>query len=423
MPDTLDVLVVGAGPVGLAAAIELRRRALSVRVIDAKLGPATTSRALGTHARTLEVYRAMGVLDAILDHARPLAAFTVHERGRRITRFGYDFGALGPLKPFSAFIGQADTERILRARLEALGVHVEWDVEMTSLEQDAREVRARLRDGATICARWLIAADGGRSTARKLLGLPFEGAADETWIVADATLETALPPNSIHMFRHPAGNLLIFPFPEAGQWRVLETNPPAAGEERDEARLMARFRERMEAAAGCAVAPRRLGWVSRFTIQQRQVPRLRHGRIFLAGDAAHVHSPASGQGMNTGIQDAFNLAWKLALVHRGAAADSLLDSYDSERRPVSANLLRSAKIATRLIQSRRGPTYALFGAMVRLQDRIPRLHARIERRLTAQLSALPIRYAEVAGLAESGRRFPAITDEARDAPSIIALLD
>ncbi len=428
MSDLVEVLIVGAGPVGLTAAIELRRRDVSVRIVDRKSEASTTSRALGTHARTIEVYGHLGVQDRILERAQKLHRFTVHTGGKQTTAFGYDFGDLHPEYDFSAFIGQADTEAVLRERLGELGVEVEWNTEMTALAQDAAGVDATLRfhaadpGEARVRAAWLIGADGGHSTIRKKLALPFEGASDETWIVTDALLRTDLPPDSIHMFRHRDGNLLIFPFPESGKWRVLETRPPADGNERHHDEMRRSFARRMSDASGCRVRVDVLTWVSRFTIQQRQVPRLRVGQVFLAGDAAHVHSPASGQGMNTGIQDAFNLAWKIALVHAGRAKDALLDSYDRERIPVSAALLRSAGIATRLIQSREGLTHTLFTAALRIQDTIPWLHRRVEKRIAAQLSALGVGYGPGAsGADQAGSRFPALPRDLRQGTSGSAL--
>ena len=413
IPAKVDVLIVGAGPVGLAAAIECRRHGLTTRIIDARAEPATTSRALGTHARTLEVYAHLGVLDRVLSQAQPLRNFTVHTHGSETTRFGYDFGSLEPLVPFSAFIAQADTECILRDRLAELGVTPDWNVHFVSFQQTPDHVSVQISGevGETVTAAWLVGADGGHSTVRKQLGLPFVGSSDETWIVTDATVSTELRSNSIHMVRHPDGNLLMFPFPEPGKWRILETRPPAEGAEKDIAALIQNFTRRLSQGTGGPVHVSDLTWVSRFTIQQRQVPALRSGRVFLAGDAAHVHSPASGQGMNTGIQDAFNLVWKIALVHRGHANDTLLDSYSTERRPVSANLLRSAQIATRLIQSRQGLVFHIFTLAARLQNAISPLHRRIERRITAQLSAFNVGYGEPASI--QGKRFPVIPSALR----------
>ncbi len=300
---------------------------------------------------------------------------------------------------------------MLRDRLNSLGVAIEWGVRLGTFQEIGDAVPVRLIiDGreVSIRAAWLVGADGGHSTVRKQLGLAFDGAADETWIVADAILKTDLPHESIHMVRHQEGNLLLFPFPEPGKWRVLDTNPPAEGQPIDESLITVAFGRRLSEGSGQAVKVQGLTWISRFTIQQRQVSTLRAGRVFLAGDAAHVHSPASGQGMNTGIQDAFNLAWKIDLVHRGMAEDRLLDTYDSERRPVSTALLKSALIATRLIQSRRGFLFDAFTIAARLQDRIPKLHRRIEGRVAKQLSALGVGYGGMA--TQAGERFPRLPE-------------
>jgi NADPH-dependent dioxygenase len=383
------VLIVGAGPTGLTLALELARRHIPVRIIDAQDGPSSSSRALGIHARTLETFGHLSVLDRVLTAARMVNRFEVFANGSRQTSFGFDFTGLGYRLDGSAFLGQAQTESILRERLAEFNVSVEWGCELHTLHQDDTKVTTRLRSNGReheLCADWLIGADGGHSRVRKQLHLTFDGAGGETWLVADATLDGAnLPANAIVMNRHSDGNLLLFPFPEPSRWRILETQVPPADTSLDQIRRS--FERRLRSALGQpALQVTNVTWSSRFTIQQRQAARLRIGRCFLAGDAAHVHSPASGQGMNTGIQDAFNLGWKLALVISGAASERLLDSYESERRPVSAALLRSAQLATRLIQSRSGLLYHGLGLLLRLQALIAPLHRRIERGITRGMS-------------------------------------
>jgi NADPH-dependent dioxygenase len=398
----LEVVVVGAGPVGLTAACELRRRDIPVRVIDARSGPATTSRALGMHARTLEVLAQVGILEQVLALAQPVNQFRVHDNGAVLTTFKLDYSALGTAFTFSAFLDQAETERLLRERLAALGGTIEWGREVRTLSQDADGVTVNLADGEAVRAGWLVGADGGSSRVRRELGLSFDGHSDETWLVSDAIVTAQLPRQSIHMLRHRDGNVLLFPFPQEGKWRLLDTNPPTTDVDAEQQRASLERRVREATRLPAEVKP--LTWFSKFTIQQRQTARMRVGRCLLAGDAAHVHSPASGQGMNVGIQDAFALAWRLAMVVGGDAGDALLDDYDRERHAVSSNLLASAALATRLIKSRRGALFTAFGWLTSLQSAIAPLHRRIEGRIAQGMSGLGLRYPGPG--VDEGRRFP-----------------
>ncbi|WP_329580464.1 FAD-dependent oxidoreductase [Kitasatospora sp. NBC_01250] len=389
-----QVLVVGAGPVGLVTAHELARRGIRVRLVDAADGPATTSRALATHARTLEVYDQMGVLDDLLPRGQRVEHFTLHQNGRRLVRFDTDYSRLPTRFPFTLMVDQAITEEVLRAAAARHGVTVEWGVRLEEFEDHGEEVTAVLRhpggNAEQVTAQWLVGCDGGHSTVRKQLGLQLTGTSTDTWLIADAVIDCDLPRDSIHWLRTSTGTVMMVPFPQPGKWRLLDT---AEIDYPDEQALAERFARKIEAGCGRAVKVHPPSWVSVFTIQQRMIPNMRSGRCFVAGDAAHVHSPASGQGMNTGVQDAVNLAWKLADVIRGGADESLLDSYSAERVPVGAALLKSTRMATVLVQLRNRYAAAGLRTMFTVVRSVPPLKSKIQRKIMGGMSALDLSYA------------------------------
>jgi 6-methylpretetramide 4-monooxygenase / 4-hydroxy-6-methylpretetramide 12a-monooxygenase len=339
----VDVLVAGAGPVGLAAALQLARWGVSVRLVDAAAGPATTSRALGTHARSLEIYDQLGILGDIAPHGTRVNAFIRHQ-GTRTARVDYDFGDLLTRFPYMFNIDQVITERVLRGHAASAGVAVEWNTRLESFHHDEDAVTVSLGNtsGAgqeTVRARYLWGCDGGHSTVRKMLQLPLAGEAAHTWLIADAVVHTDLERDGLHWLFPAGGALMLFPFPDPGKWRLLDTTGEGETEHLDQ--IARQFSAKLSQALGRDTVVDNPSWVSKFTIQQRAVPAMHVGRCFVSGDAAHVHSPASGQGLNTGIQDAYNLAWKLAMVVHGHADAGLLDTYDAERVPIGQALLAS----------------------------------------------------------------------------------
>lgn len=404
-----QVLVVGAGPVGLTAAHELARRGIPVRLVDAAPGPATTSRALATHARSLEVYDQMGVLDDLLPRGQRVEHFTLHQSGRRLVRFDTDYSRLPTRFPFTLMVDQATTEEVLRSAAARHGVKVEWGVRLEEFEDRGDTVHAVLRhsDGRaeTATAAWLVGCDGGHSTVRGQLGLRLAGDSTETWLIADAHVDCALPRDSIHWLRTRTGTVMMVPFPEPGKWRLLDTAEVGYASEQA---LAERFARKIAEGGGGRVTVRRPSWVSVFTIQQRMIDTMRAGRCLVAGDAAHVHSPASGQGMNTGIQDAVNLAWRLAAVLDGAD-DSLLDGYSSERVPVGAALLKSTGMATALIQLNNKYAAAALRAVFAVVRTVGPLKSRIQRKIMGGMSALDLCYAHASAPDDRGRRVARVT--------------
>ncbi|WP_326565888.1 FAD-dependent monooxygenase [Amycolatopsis rhabdoformis] len=350
-----DVLVGGAGPVGLLAAIELRRRGVPVRIVDAAEGPARISRALGTMGRTMEIYDELGVLDELLASGVSITKFVRHLPGREPLAHDIGYSDVPTRFSFLLLVDQTVTERVLRNRLEQLGTRVEWSTRLESLTQDADAVHVELvlPDGTreTVHTPWLVGCDGAHSVVRKQLNIPLRGDSLHTWLVVDAQVdvpETALDPGAMHWLSADGAAMLAFPLPEPARWRLTDTAWTAGGDEAPDS-VAERFRARIAAATGTQPRVRIRDWIKPFTIQQRAVPTMRAGRCFVAGDAAHVHSPAGGQGMNTGLQDAFNLGWKLAAVCTGDAGPALLDTYSQERVPVGAALLDATATITEYV--------------------------------------------------------------------------
>jgi 2-polyprenyl-6-methoxyphenol hydroxylase-like FAD-dependent oxidoreductase len=358
MGDT-EVLVVGAGPVGLTAALELRRRGVACRVVDRLAGPQPYAKAVGVLPRTLEVWDAMGLVRDALDAAVPLYGQLVFIGGVPASRVELELPKEVPYG-FAA-LPQYATERLLTERLEAYGGRVERGTQLLGFEQDADAVRARLgtADGTeTVQARYLVGCDGAHSRTRRELGIGFEGDAfPEQYMLGDVEVDWDLPPGyavrSLHL--DDAGEvddlLVCVPLPGRGRYRMsmrvpeeLSVPPPqdeqaAHGLESGRAPELGHIQAVLDRLSPRRTTARELRWSSVFRIGHRLAARYGAGRAFLAGDAAHIHPPTGAQGMNTGIQDAYNLAWKLALTLRGAAADGLPASYGAERRPVGAEVV------------------------------------------------------------------------------------
>ena len=394
MADTPGVLIAGAGPVGLTAAHELARRGVGVRIVDQAPGPAETSRALAVHARTLEVFDQMGVLPRLLPRGRRVEHFTIHMHGRVLIRFDTDYSRMPTRFPFSLMVDQVVTEEVLRESLRRLGVPVEWGVGLETFEPGPDGVAVRLRHadgtGEPVSTPWLVGADGAHSTVRKRLGLRLLGEASETWLNADVLIDADLPADSNHLLHTGSGTLLLVPFPEAGKWRVIDTEDVDGADDPETVR--ARLAGKISRALGRPVTLSAPSWISVFAVQQRMVESMRVGRCLVAGDAAHVHSPASGQGMNTGIQDAYNLAWKLADVVRGHAGEELLDSYGAERVPIGAKLLGSTRKATALVALRNAAAPVLLPAGLGLVRGVGPLKRKVERATIRGFCGLVLAY-------------------------------
>ena len=370
--DASPVLIVGAGPTGLAAAMSLARAHIPVRVIDKAPQPNPYSRAIGIQARTLELLEQHRLIEPFLELGHRAHIANLFSNGMRLAQL--DFDPLHTRYPYLLFLDQSVTERLLTEHLATLGVQIERGVELTMFSQGSASLQATLRraDGHTETMRpsYMIAADGAHSSIRHRLGMNFEGKTfEQTFLLADLHAETDWPDDEFHIFASGEGLVALFPMGH-GRHRLIADHavepPPVAapltpavlGEppldrvaapslEQCKALIARRVRERVDVSE--------LAWSSYFHLNSRMVDRLRVGRIFLAGDAAHVHSPAGAQGMNTGIQEAFNLGWKLARVLKGAAPDRLLDTYHVERHPIERDVLRQTGFITQLAEADHGP--------------------------------------------------------------------
>ncbi len=343
----------------MVLACELLRRGVTCRVIEQIAAPATTSRAFGIHPRTMELFEKLGIADAIDERAQKLYGMHAYSNGRTLTQVLMDPEGLFTRYSCTYSLPQVYTEEIMRGKLSELGGRIEYTTALERIEQDESGVTAvvRGRDGSLerIRADWLVGCDGAHSMVRKQLNIPYEGTPSETWMIADVMLDWELQhevQDTLYILFSDEGAMVTFPFPEVNHWRVLDTSPdPSEGS--DPNVIAAQLTRKIRAATGSSNAlVHDPTWVSEFTIQQRRVPYARVGRAFVAGDAAHCHSPASAQGMNTGVQDAFNLGWKLAQVCRGQAPESLLESYSTEREPVAASVLASTQTVTRAFSVR-----------------------------------------------------------------------
>ncbi|GLV55664.1 oxygenase [Dictyobacter sp. S3.2.2.5] len=329
----------------------------------------------------------------------------VYAAGKHLAEFHFAIHAYETPYEYPLFCSQVAVERVLTNHLAEHNVRIEWGSELLSFTQMPEHVSAQIRgsDGQeySIDARYLVGCDGGHSRVRKLLHLPFEGLPDETWMVVDVNLDWSLPKDSLYAFLSQEGTVVAFPFPEGKRWRLLET---VVGEKTDATSVAARFTRKINDVYKTeqVTVPEPL-WMSTFTIQQRQVPNMRAGRCFVAGDAAHVHSPASGQGMNTGIQDAFNLAWKLALVIRGQATDNLLNSYTAEREPVASKVLHGAFTFTRVIGRDSLFKQRLRNLLLSIANTVPPLHHKVNRQITTMLSELDVAYMQSPIVAQDWR--------------------
>jgi 2-polyprenyl-6-methoxyphenol hydroxylase-like FAD-dependent oxidoreductase len=352
-----DVLIVGAGPVGLMLGCELRRRDISCRVIDKYAEFPRTSRANGLQPRAVEVLDSLGVADKIVAESYPA-------KGVRILRAGTEVGRIEPNiatpddlsdepNQRMVFANQAVVEKALRDKLAELGGHVELQRELRSLTERPDGIVAEIADLASgnveqVHAKWGVGCDGAHSAVRTLLQLPFNGKDyPDQFVQADVYLDGDLPEGLMTLWLNDQGLLAAIPFREPGLWRIAaqifpdaEGNIPRASVELFQ-RLLA------ERAGDTTTKILEPVWLSNFVVHHRIVDHYRKGHVFVAGDAAHVHSPIGGQGMNTGIQDAYNLAWKLALVINGAP-ETLLDTYEAERLPVGHKVLQQTDVNHRL---------------------------------------------------------------------------
>jgi 2-polyprenyl-6-methoxyphenol hydroxylase-like FAD-dependent oxidoreductase len=348
MTTTRPVLIVGAGPTGMTAAIELNRFGIPVRLIDKLLDPLTTSRAIGVQARTLELFELRGLADAMLEAGKKRIGASFYRHGTLIFRMEFS----GIESRYSLYvISQAETERILRERLIRQGVAIEQGVTFIAFAQADRDgsLTATLRhsDGRLeeFEPSYLIDAEGAHSIIRSTLGIEFKGKSREQhYALGDLFIDGDLPETDVHLFSSEYGFLGLFPMGNR-RFRIMASNPLSQNS-KDPGPRLEELQKLYDMRSHVPAKLHDLGWTSWFRINSRMVNQLQANRIFLGGDTAHIHSPAGGQGMNTGIQDMINLGWKLALVIQGRASTTLLETYGEERLPVIRDVLANTERLT-----------------------------------------------------------------------------
>ncbi len=394
--DMPAVMIVGAGPTGLALACQLLRAGVSIRIIEKRAGPSQTSRAIGLQYRVSEILACMGVADRFLARGGSPTTVNIYHGAKRLVALQFRgegrTSGKGAFSPQPIMIAQSETEAILDDRLHELGGVIEWNTELLGFVQYQDKVTVRLRMPAgqeeLLPCQWLVSCEGAHSLVRNQAGMTFEGKTYPlAFLMADVELTGDLDHEQNHVWVHPDGSFAALPFPKPGRWRLF-IELTRAGESLTGTPGLAVIDEIMRQRVG----KRELkisnpDWISPFFINCRMVNRYRVGRVFVAGDAAHIHSPTGGQGIATGIQDAANLAWKLARVIQGAPA-FLLDTYDEERRAKAKEVLRETNRTTMIF-------FAPTRAMQALRDFVvlPLLRSPwVQKRMFSKLSQLHVAY-------------------------------
>ncbi len=389
----IEVIVAGAGPAGLMLAAELRLHGVRVVVLERDVEPARHVRSLGLHVRSIEVMDQRGLLERFLAHGRqyPLGGFAGISKPLP--------PRLDTAHPYILGIPQTVTDRLLAEHAAALGAEIRRGCELVGLAQDDQGVGVELADGARLRCSYLVGCDGGRSTVRKLLGIGFPGEpATVEWLLGE--MPVGVPPETLTAAAAKLGtaDVRFGPAPyEDGVYRFV-VRAETVAEDRTVAPTLAQFRQRLREVAGTDFGVHSPRFLSRFGDATRLAERYRAGRVLLAGDAAHIHPPQGGQGLNLGIQDAVNLGWKLAAEVGGWAPAGLLDSYEGERRPVAADVLDTTRALAVLLAAEPGPR-AVRGLLAQLMD-----FEDVNRYLIEKITAIGVRYDLGAGHGLLGRR-------------------
>jgi 2-polyprenyl-6-methoxyphenol hydroxylase-like FAD-dependent oxidoreductase len=418
MADPQTVLIVGAGPTGLVAAHELARAGITCRLIDKDAHRATQSRAIAIHPRTIETLELMGLADGFLAAGQRIGAVNIYGDSGRIAHV--DFGGLDTRYPFVLGVPQNETERLLEEQLSRLGVSVERNTELVGLTPQGEAMTARLRRGERIEefeARWVLGCDGAHSAVRDKLAIDFSGGTyPEQFLLADIKVEGELDHGEAQVWLHADGPLAFFPLP-GDRWRLVTNSPPGWESEPSLGQCQNLLDER--GLGRFKLADSR--WTAVFRIHRKIAGHFRRGRGFLLGDAGHIHSPVGGQGMNMGMQDAVNLAWKLGLVIGQGGNPALLDSYEAERRPIDEAVVRQTDRATRMVTLHAPALRFIRDHLISLATRLPPVVEKLGEAISGiavdyRASPIVADHARGAGGPRAGERAPdAVLQDARGA--------
>ena len=421
MNDKPRVLIVGAGPTGLVMAHELARDGIECRVVDKAPHRATQSRAIAIHSRTVETFELMGLVDDFLAAGRRITGVNVFGDSGRIAHA--DFRGLETrypyvLDPYVLGTPQDETERILEEHVARLGVRVERNTELVALTQHDAGISARLRASdrtEEVEAEWVLGCDGAHSMVRERAGIPFAGATyPELFVLADIKIAGSLDPAEAQVWLHRDGALAFFPLPEE-RWRLIVANSPALWKDQPS---LEQCQALVDERGPGYIRLSDLRWSAVFRIHRREAQRFRQGRAFLLGDAAHIHSPIGGQGMNMGIHDAFNLGWKLSSVLRNGDNPLLLDSYEAERKPIDEAVIRQTDRATRLVSLHGPVSRFLRDHLMSLVTRIPAVADKLGDTISGL--AVDYRHSPIVEDHARGMSGPVAGDRAPDAPLVKA---
>jgi len=379
-----DVLVVGAGPTGLTMACELARHGITPRIIDKAAEPTDKSKAFAIHPRTLELFDNMGIVDTFLKEGNPCDAFDMYNRGEPLANVSFD--NLESKYPFVLMLAQSDTERILSDHLNSLGIKVEREKGLTDIKQQDENVAATIKSGdgteEVVTCFYLSGCDGAHSTTRHQLDIDFTGAPyPNYWLLADCNIDWHYPMFHLSIFIHPTGFTAYFPLkPDRGRL-IFELEDASIDEDMPPPTLddVHRLLKEREIDFRSVTDP---NWLAYFKLHHRMVDRYSRRRVFLSGDAAHIHSPVGGQGMNTGIQDAYNLAWKMALVLKEQSPPALLDSYNTERHQVGEEVVSLTDAATKMATIHNPVLSAIRNKLISVMSKIDPVQNKILNTLT-----------------------------------------
>jgi 2-polyprenyl-6-methoxyphenol hydroxylase-like FAD-dependent oxidoreductase len=427
-----NVLIIGAGPTGLMAACQLRRLGISFLIIDRKEGPTRESRALVVHARSLEIYEQLGLSATALQQGEVLDKVQFIINGKKMQELALgNIGEGMSAYPYLLVLEQNKNEQLLYGYIRSQGNDVLWRTEMLSLQQNEMNCQVEVRSGEkifTIEAEWVIAADGGSSSVRHYLNIPFEGTTyPHIFYVADSELDWPWGHHSLSLCLSRKSFMGLFPMQGKDRYRVIGIMPEEHQEHVPEhfEQIVPSIIQKTKTSFKVLDA----NWFSAYKVHHRCIRHFRSGRVFFAGDAAHIHSPVGGQGMNTGLQDAYNLAWKISYVVKGLAGEALLNSYEEERLPFARQLVATTDRAFTIITSEKWYNQLmrlyLFPFSVRFVFRFQRIRKNIFRTIS-QIgikyinSSLTVNRIGQSIKIKSGERFPYL--KTKDGRSIYEMM-